>query len=760
MKKLLVFLLLFAIMTVSSYAADKASHGYYDYDGNGTVELADALHLLSDMLNSENGDATVLRALHVMQGAVASTKIGATVTSIDTSKGVAYITTAYCENAQIPLSMLGLEEGFKASDYAGVIAAITVHRPASKFFDTYAGDGKGVYLFNVGEATTPLNPISKLYSVSELNKNAVNGSHNGDNYKTAYLELNYRENVTLNSDETSYTRYDKAWYPRVQKVNESFYIMTYMYSQYGQHLYYVTSADGINWNAPQVLWNSAHYEAFTYPDGPLAGTSDRYHAMNPDICVLDDGTILCVYAVRAVKGYRHYPDYSGLFMKKGTPYSDGSISWSEEFKIYTGQVWEPSVIKLSNGDVHVYFTQVAPDIVEHGYDEEHRSTETGLIISKDGFNTWSPNVQAGDTNYYRALTVFREYVGNKDGRPHYNGQMPVVTELSNGKLFLVTEIKQLNGSFRVTAATSSAVGAWKDLAPNEEGTYNKLTSTPCSSPYVDRFPSGEIYLTYNYWHNGQDYLIGRIGKPDGSAFNSYFYNASDDDGIWGSCRVIDSHKAVTAMQDTVSESVETAEDGTKTTVYKYGINLYYHYLNHRINAKKISVLLDGYINDWEANSDALFVGSESQAQATVQAAHDKNNVYFLVTRLDKYLTSKDTVSINIADGSRNYYTVSINPKGAYTVTHTVSGTTSTVASGNAPTEAVKRFGTVDINSNVDQGVYVEFAIPKSTVGLSGKTSFKVMPALTNKDTSSTVTEDTLTGASFTSTSNWIEVVLG
>ena len=755
MKKIFITALIFAMLTVSAFAADTATHGYYDYDKNGTVEFTDALSVLSDLMNNTESDASLLRALHVMQGAVASTKLAATVTSVNPASGTATISTEYCENITIPFSMLGLEEDCTAADYNGVPAVLSVHAPASKFFDTYDGDGKGIYLVQVNEtySGTPANAVSKLYTIDELNKTATNGSHASDNYKSASLELNFREKVVLSSDETTYTRYDNAWYPRIKKISDDLYLLLYMYSQYGQHLYYVTSEDGVNWNAPKVLWNSANYEAFTYEDGNLAGTSDRYHAMNPDACVLDDGTILCVYAVRAVKGYRYYPDYSGLFMKKGTPTADGGIEWSEEFKIYTGQVWEPSIIQLSNGDVHVYFTQVAPDIVQYGYDESHRSTETGLIISDDGFNTWSPNVQAGDTNYYRALTVFREYVGDKDGRPRYNGQMPVATELSNGKLFLATEIKQLNGSFHISTAVSDKVREWKNLAVGEEGTYTILTTIGNSSPYVDRFTSGEIYLTYNYWHNGQDYLIGRLGKPDGSAFNNYFYNAGDSEGIWGSCDVVDSHKAITAMQETVASSTETAEDGTETTVYTYGINLFHHYLNHRINAKETSVILDGFINEWERNSDALFVGSETQAQATVQVAHDRDNIYFLATRLDKYLTSKDTVKINIADGSANYYTVSINPKGAYTVTHSVNGD---IASGTAT--AVKRFGTVDINTNVDQGVYIEFAIPKTQIGISG-TSFKAMPALVNKDASATITEDTLTGADMTSTANWIEVVL-
>ena len=770
MKKLLICTLLLSLLCVSlmlgTSALGKYDHGYYDYDSNGTVELADALDALHDILNNPESDVTLIRIKNLLQGAVASVKISATVLSVDYQNGTATVSTDYCDSANIPLSMLGINESVDASEYAGVPAILSVHAPASKFFDTYAGDGKGIYLVQVNENLdgTPINPISKLYTISELNRNATNGSHDNDNYKSATLETNFRETVVLNSAETGYTRYDKAWYPRIKKVSDDLYLMLYMYGQYGQHLYYVTSADGVNWNAPQVLWNSALYPAFTYEDGELAGTSDRYHAANPDACVLDDGTILCVYAVRAVKGYRYYADYSGLFMKKGTPTSDGGIEWSEEFKIYTGQVWEPSIIQLSNGEVHVYFTQVAPDIVEHGYDESHRSTETGLIISKDGFNTWAPNVEAGDTNFYRAITVFREYVGDKlddysgNYRPHFNGQMPVATELSNGKLFVATEIKQLNNRFKVSYAISDSVGAWKELAPDvENASFTKLTSTGCSSPYVDRFPSGEIYLTYNYWHNGQDYLIGRLGKPDGSEFNDYFYNAGDCDGIWGSCDVMDSHKAATIMQDTVGTTIDVAEDGSETEVPVYGIYLSYHYLNHRINAQKKAIILDGFINDWEKNSDALFVGSETQAQATVQVAHDKNNVYFLVTRLDKYLTSKDTVTMHIADGNNNYYSVTFNVKGNYTVTHTEGGSVTTVASGTSP--AVKRFGTVDINTNVDQGVFVEFAVPKSELGIVGDKSFKAVIELVNKDASSTVTTDTLTNVDMTSTANWIDVVL-
>ena len=753
MKKLLSYLLLCAVLCsvliFSAFASDKTQYGHYDYDKNGTVELADVLAALNAMFDGTDSEVNLPRVLNILQGAVASTKVAATVNSIDTSAGTATVSTDYLESFTIPLSMLGIESDANEDDYDGVPAVLSVHAPVAKFFANYANDGKGVYCVTANEkyTGTPQNAVSVLNSMDDLNTNVTDGSHLKDDYNTAYLETNFRENaIVLSSAETTYTRYDKAWYPRIKKVNDDLYLLLWMYGQYGQHIYYATSSDGVTWNAPEVLWNSKNYP-FTYEGGSLDGEEDYLHAMNADACVLDDGSVLCVFAVRGPNGYREYPDYCGLYTVRGT--ADGStLTWGEPEKVYTGQVWEPSVLQRTDGQIHIYYTQVAPDIVQYGYDEDHRSTESGLIISSDNGETWTPSVEAGDTNYYRALTIYREYVGDKDGRPHYNGQMPVGVQLATGKILLAVEIKNLNGTFRISYATSNAGGEWDDLDENEEGTYTNLTTYPNSSPYVDRFPSGEIFLTHNYGSK----LVARLGAPDGSEFGKAFSAAPDCSGIWGACATVGSHKMATVMQNQV---ITTDDDGNE--VQNNEIRLFYYYLNHRINAKEISVVVDGYINEWTNNTDALFVGSDTQAQTTVQVAHDKDNVYFLISRLDKYLTSKDSTVLHIADGDTNYYTVTFNVKGTYTVTYTSGETVTTVTTNGS--SSVKRYGTIDTNTNIDTGVYVEFAVPKSEVGLNGASSFKAVPALINKDTSTTTTTDTIDDVDMTSTENWIEVIL-
>ncbi len=581
-------------------------------------------------------------------------------------------------------------------------------------------------------------PKTELVAINELEQLSADGDHADDNFRTASLETNFRETTVLTSATTSQSRYNMAYYPRIRKVNDNLYLLLFMYSELGQHLYYATSADGLNWDAPEVLWNSIDYK-FTYEYGTLQGTADRYHAVNADACVLDDGSVLCVYAVRAVKGYRSYPELCGLFMKRGTVDENGKLVWSEETKIYNGQVWEPSVLQLDNGEVHVYYTQVAPDIMEFGYDEEHRSTETGLIISNDNGKTFTPFIGPKDENYYRALTVFREYVGDKDGRPHYNGQMPVATELYNGKLMIVTEVKQLDGRFRISYNVSEEVGKWKNLGKNEESTYKNLTTPPNSSPYIDRFASGEVYIT----HNAGGALVGRLAAADGSEVGGTFPNAPGSVGMWGSCSVIGSHRAVTAMHHKVGDGM-------------YGVALYYSYLNHRVNAPKAAIAVDGYTNDWKNNTDALFVGSESQAQVTLRTAHDDENVYFLISRLDYYLTSGDTTTVCIGATDTADYRITIDMSGKVNVDYYSGGLSrNSFTLGDAK---VVLFGTLDDNSDKDDGAVIEIAVPKAQVGLSGKNSFPVRLALTNQDGEGTVS-DTFTGASAFSTKLWPKVVL-
>ncbi|MBQ9133755.1 MAG: exo-alpha-sialidase [Clostridia bacterium] len=634
---------------------------------------------------------------------------------------------------------------------AAILAALTLFSMASCDGTTTPPDTSAESTSSVPVTTAEPAPegVTELLSIKELNTNSEVGSHAEDNYKTASMEINFRETVDLRSSNTGFNRYDNAYYPRVKKINENLYLLLFMHGELGPHLYYATSTDGVRWNPPQILFNNAEDDkVISYTDGPLAGTTDRYCATNADACVLDNGEILCVYAVRPNKGYHDYPDYNGLWMRRGTVKGNkGLIEWSEPEKIYNGHAWEPYIWQRDNGQVEIYWTSIVAYATMYGFDEEKRSTCTMMIVSNDNGENWTPNIQPGDKNNYVATRIYQEYIGKKvpfgdytEAVPYFGGQMPCVTKLYNGKTMIALEIQQLDKTFDISYAVSEADGVWKELGLLEEGPDNSVRSTfDGASPYLACFPSGEVYMTYT---KGRD-LYYKLGAPDGSEVAEVGqYAAPGTYGFWGSCELVGSHEVITAAQNKVGEL--------------HGIQLVHSYLNHRTNAPKTAVKVDGYTEDWTDNTDALFVGSDSQAQITLRTAHDDENIYFLISRLDYQLTSDDTATIRIANGEKTYYRIVVGMDGTATLSYVEGGFAKKQDVQIA--SAVKVLGTIDDNKGTDEGAVFEIAVPKSAVGLNGASAMQVRPELVNSDGNGKIT-DSLTDVSANNTALWPSIAL-
>ncbi len=604
-----------------------------------------------------------------------------------------------------------------------------------------------MYELTVGTANEIYTPIyeqgtTELISIKELNKNSTDGSHANDDYLTSSLEINFRESIELRSSNTGATRYDKAWYPRIKKVSDDLYVMFFMYSQLGQHLYWTTSTDGYNWEKPAVFWNSADHK-FTYTYGSLAGTDDRYYAVNADACVLDNGDILCVYAVRPKSGYQtnEYTDLNGLWLRRGTV-ENGTITWSSEKKIYTGHLWEPYIMQRTDGRVEIYWSSIVGYVEKYGFDSDKRSTCTAMIYSTDNGNTWTPDIQPGASDYV-PIRVFQQYIGDKvpygtniAAVPYYGGQMPSAVQLYNGKTLLAVEVQDLDKDFHISLGISKAGGEWTSLGLTETGPEAKMEDIfDGAAPYLARFPSGEVYLTYG--SGGKTY--GRMVSPDGTQVDSKASLAAEGViGSWASSELVGSHEVIVAAQSKIDEL--------------YGIHLVHAYLNHRINSPKMTVTADGFTNEWTDNTDALFVGSDSQAQITLRTAHDDENLCFLVTRLDEVLTSGDKVFINIG-ADDGYYCITLNTEGLGSIEYK-----SSKLSADNISCVTKVFGTVGVNSDKDEGIVYELSVPKALLGLEGKTSFAVLPVLNNSDGGSAIA-DTITNASTDMQSRWPSVVL-
>ena len=601
---------------------------------------------------------------------------------------------------------------------------------------------------------TPENPVTELLAIDKLNTQSADGDHANDDYTRASLEVDYRTIVKLTSQEANsrgQTRYDKAWYPRVKKVNEDLYLLFFHYGQLGQHIYWTYSKDGgKTFAAPDVFFGSTWEEnKFTYTDGNLAGTADMLYGVNADACVLQNGEILAVYSVRPCKGYQTYIDLSGIYLRRGKVDADNNITWGAPVKIYTGIQWEPFIFQREDGQVEVYFSSSVCYIDLYGFTDK-RSACAGMIVSKDNGYTWTPNVQAGDQNHYAATRVFQQALGDKTfvsaktgaemTQPFFGGQMPSAARLYNGKTMIAVEVEDLNKDFSISFGTSPVGGNWKPLglteAGPEEATFHAFDG---AAPYLARFVSGEVLLSYT----DDSKLYGRMCKPDGSEVDSKGYVlVPDAKGSWGATEIVGSH-AVLCTAPVISGDIR-------------GVKIVTSYLNHRINAPKTAVSVDGYTNEWEDNTDAFFVGSETQAQVTMRAAHDKDNLYFLLSRHDVYLTGDDAVTVNIAAGATSYYKLTVTLAGKATLEYFEnSAKKSTTDIDGAK---IVLLGTLDNNDDKDEGAVIELAIPKNAVGLAGALSMYVKLDLSNRDGVGS-TADTMTGLSNFTTARWPQVVL-
>lgn len=601
------------------------------------------------------------------------------------------------------------------------------------------------------EATGNVTSIKDLNTVSEKN------SHVSDNFATATVELSYRDIVDLNSAKTTYTRYDNAFYPRIKQLRDDLYILFFMGGQTGPHLYWTLSKDGVTWDNPQPFHNSNDADKnIVHTDGPLAGQKDRIMGCNADAIILDNGDILCIYYERPSaaydENYAPYWDMNGLFMVRGKLDENDKVVWGEHTKIYTGMGWEPYIHQIADGTLQIFWSSNAEYHSLYGYDIDRRSTYIMMIESTDGGYTWTPSVKEGDKNNFVALRVFKESIGNKipnvvgktytEAIQYWTGQMPAVTTLYNGKSLMAVESKQADLSFDISLGISEDGGHWRALSFEEEGPSNMMHSV-CdgAGPYLATFPSGEVYLTYHKGTTGGQGFFSRILSPDGTAWGKEARALPSIGGMWGSSLITDSHEVISTYQVKYGD--------------KWGIQLGRSYLNHRTNAKNMTPTVDGVATEWANNTDALFVGSKSQAQITEQVAHDKDNVYFLINRLDEYLRSGDEVIVNIGVGDMQYYRVTAKLDGTLSLVYVDKGAETKVSGGKA---AVKLYGTIDNNDDVDEGAVIEISIPKALVKLNGATSFKACPALVNQDGVGSIC-DTIENVPAFVTTTWPEVVL-
>lgn len=421
--------------------------------------------------------------------------------------------------------------------------------------------------------------------------------------------------------------------------------------------------------------------------------------------------------------------------------TDGGVTWGAEKVIYVGTNWEPYLLQLPSGEIQVYFTHTAPKLA---LENTMSSSGTAIIRSFDNGETWTPNVTGFP---YAAHRVAQQYIRTTDqGVKFFTDQMPSAISLNDGEgIALAMESLLANGKYMISLAYSSDNWA-RELEIDETGPADRLNNLYSgAAPYLGQFPSGETVLAYN---EGSKYRL-RIGDADARSFGPEYIPYTGT-GYWGATEVVGAHSLIATMPKVVPVGVSD---------YANTIMIGNLYLNHRIDANKATLPVDGRTDKWKDHTDALFLGSESQAQLAIRMAHDDDYLYVLAERLDRYLAYEDAASIFIGAGAdtETYYKIDLNLSGVKDISQYKNGVYQKLSTAGVSEIAVVN-GTIADDRDVDTGYLVEAAIPLSLLGIETN-SLRMNAILYNQDGSTRTHSDTFTGASLVNQDSWLTVIL-
>lgn len=441
----------------------------------------------------------------------------------------------------------------------------------------------GALLLGAAGAAAKRKPV-RLHRLDEMNTAAepLNSHAGEERYSVLEPVLEYMQLIPARHLQTDRT----AIYPRVKRMADGRYILFCQGGQIASHIYYYTSSDLKSWSEGRLLFEPRD---ITTPAGP-----DVRCYSTADAVVLSNGDLLAACSFRASAGYRQNVG-CGIALRRSC---DNGRTWSDEQVIFEGTNWEPYLLALPDGRVQCYFTDCLPAT---------RNSGTSVITSVDGGRTWHSHMR-----------VCRQYKYDDRGVKIYTDQMPCFRLLNDGETlfgFLEARIEPEGPGGRSTYMMSVVRNRgfdWAPLGEQSAGPADRETNVlrGCAG-YVSVFPSGETLLSCNI-----DRVFSlKIGDCEGRSFNGRswaedWFRPFAGRGFWGCLEPVDAHRVIGAMH---------CDEGIQLGVF---------YLNHRIDAPRAKVRLDGDGREWRSGQ-ALFLGGDSPAQALFRASHDDEYLYLL-----------------------------------------------------------------------------------------------------------------------------------
>ena len=262
----------------------------------------------------------------------------------------------------------------------------------------------------------------------------------------------------------------------------------------------------------------------------IAYNPDKVAESVPDLIQLADGTIIVAYNPRPAEPYSEERKF-GIRCKRST---DNGKTWGPEIFVndashtFADGCWEPSMLQLPSGEVHLYFADEGP------YTNSNEQ-QISLCRSYDGGQTWT----AAQRVIFRA--------GTRDG-------MPVPLLLKDGKTIAV--VFEDNGwpgigDFFPTIAVCPLATNWNNywVDGNSSARWQTIASdySPRPSggaPYLRMLPTGETVISWqsSYKNNGKLNLWVAVGNEEAKDFRDLstpFGNGQGNTVTWNSVAVVD-----------------------------------------------------------------------------------------------------------------------------------------------------------------------------------------------------------------------------
>lgn len=556
-------------------------------------------------------------------------------------------------------------------------------------------------------------------------------------------EINSHEKITSKSVlspiagtyvklDQSVTHEEKPIYPRFIKTDAGDYLMFYHYgttSWAGNECEYMRSPDMVNWT-----WEKKLFNVFEITD--CAGKSNKRAYAGANMVKLANGDILVVASTRAISSYRDRNADNGLAIRIS---SDNGKTWGEEKIVYVGTNWEPMPVVLSDGTIHIYYTdsKKQPEGA-FGKGQEVISTGSSYIWSNDNGKTWN----GGSNNAAEHLLGFAQVRYEYGSQLIMTDQMPAVIALNNSKRLAAAAESFIGGAdyeSYISLAWSDENGDWGE--PDSRGVLpkNRIDKfVKGCAPYLVQFPSGETVLSYN--ENNIFYMMqgDEQARNFGDPIKIFNKDLTTGKGFWGALYCADAHRMVAGV-------------GGSGGILQVG----QFYLNHSIKAASHSVTLDGNNKDWKNTDEALYICTLGDTKAVVRCAKDSENLYFIFDVKDEDISKDDYVQLYLSDPTKNVTgSHSIRVKASYLGYKTSGNYAGGWKESQTGAKASASYdGTPAYHSDTDNGYIVEIAVPLSSLNITDGRILMNASLFDIKNGG----EDAITPTSGKSTDNWIYV---